>query len=251
VTSRKIRGLCSTLSCILPRDSSVVDRRRSNHVCGGGSHDPAGRSFCRFFRSQRPSVSVPDDSSLHQEQAPRCAASRPSLRAGAGILGAGRCGRLVPRQWRRRRQSAQRRQAQPRSAEEEHEHSGREYERTTAVGASSVAAAPSLIDDAQRWHGCSFSFSFALLFAFCACCFVIHPQCMSVHFCRLQHMLRWKDQPVSKNMSTETRSPGRGWSPSRCSEQCVEQQKAFITLCSPVVPLLSTSKADSGLASEF
>jgi hypothetical protein len=29
------------------------------------------------------------------------------------------------------------------------------------------------------------------------------------------------------------------------------QQKAFITLCSPVVPLLSTSKADSGLASEF
>jgi hypothetical protein len=28
-------------------------------------------------------------------------------------------------------------------------------------------------------------------------------------------------------------------------------QKAFITLCSPVVPLLSTSKADSGLASEF
>ena len=35
---------------------------------------------------------------------------------------------------------------------------------------------------------------------------------------------------------------------------CVVQQKskkAFITLCSPVVPLLSTSKADSGLASEF
>ena len=32
---------------------------------------------------------------------------------------------------------------------------------------------------------------------------------------------------------------------------CVRQQKAFITLCSPVVPLLSTSKADSGLASEF
>ena len=31
----------------------------------------------------------------------------------------------------------------------------------------------------------------------------------------------------------------------RCSK------KAFITLCSPVVPLLSTSKADSGLASEF
>ena len=29
------------------------------------------------------------------------------------------------------------------------------------------------------------------------------------------------------------------------------QQKAFITLGSPVVPLLSTSKADSGLASEF
>ncbi len=29
------------------------------------------------------------------------------------------------------------------------------------------------------------------------------------------------------------------------------KQKAFITLCSPVVPLLSTSKADSGLASEF
>ena len=28
-------------------------------------------------------------------------------------------------------------------------------------------------------------------------------------------------------------------------------KKAFITLCSPVVPLLSTSKADSGLASEF
>ena len=28
-------------------------------------------------------------------------------------------------------------------------------------------------------------------------------------------------------------------------------QKAFITLGSPVVPLLSTSKADSGLASEF
>jgi hypothetical protein len=32
---------------------------------------------------------------------------------------------------------------------------------------------------------------------------------------------------------------------------CFVQQKAFITLCSPVVPLLSTSKADSGLASEF
>src|SRR3954470_24693647 len=30
-----------------------------------------------------------------------------------------------------------------------------------------------------------------------------------------------------------------------------KQQKAFITLGSPVVPLLSTSKADSGLASEF
>ena len=29
------------------------------------------------------------------------------------------------------------------------------------------------------------------------------------------------------------------------------RQKAFITLGSPVVPLLSTSKADSGLASEF
>ena len=28
-------------------------------------------------------------------------------------------------------------------------------------------------------------------------------------------------------------------------------KKAFITLGSPVVPLLSTSKADSGLASEF
>ena len=28
-------------------------------------------------------------------------------------------------------------------------------------------------------------------------------------------------------------------------------QKAFITLCSRVVPLLSTSKADTGLASEF
>ena len=31
---------------------------------------------------------------------------------------------------------------------------------------------------------------------------------------------------------------------------CVSK-KAFITLSSPVVPLLSTSKADSGLASEF
>ena len=30
-----------------------------------------------------------------------------------------------------------------------------------------------------------------------------------------------------------------------------ECKKAFITLGSPVVPLLSTSKADSGLASEF
>src|SRR4051794_15394005 len=30
-----------------------------------------------------------------------------------------------------------------------------------------------------------------------------------------------------------------------------KKQKAFITLGSPVVPLLSTSKADSGLASEF
>ncbi len=30
-----------------------------------------------------------------------------------------------------------------------------------------------------------------------------------------------------------------------------KKSKAFITLCSPVVPLLSTSKADSGLASEF
>jgi hypothetical protein len=29
------------------------------------------------------------------------------------------------------------------------------------------------------------------------------------------------------------------------------RQKAFITSGSPVVPLLSTSKADSGLASEF
>jgi hypothetical protein len=29
------------------------------------------------------------------------------------------------------------------------------------------------------------------------------------------------------------------------------KKKAFITLCSPVVPLLSTSKADGGLASEF
>ena len=32
---------------------------------------------------------------------------------------------------------------------------------------------------------------------------------------------------------------------------CFPLQKAFITLGSPVVPLLSTSKADSGLASEF
>ena len=32
---------------------------------------------------------------------------------------------------------------------------------------------------------------------------------------------------------------------------CSCSKKAFITLCSPVVPLLSTSKADSGLASEF
>ena len=31
----------------------------------------------------------------------------------------------------------------------------------------------------------------------------------------------------------------------------IECKKAFITLGSPVVPLLSTSKADSGLASEF
>ena len=35
------------------------------------------------------------------------------------------------------------------------------------------------------------------------------------------------------------------------SSTCKIMQKAFITLCSPVVPLLSTSKADSGLASEF
>ena len=31
----------------------------------------------------------------------------------------------------------------------------------------------------------------------------------------------------------------------------IGSKKAFITLGSPVVPLLSTSKADSGLASEF
>ena len=36
--------------------------------------------------------------------------------------------------------------------------------------------------------------------------------------------------------------------PLRCSE--IPKTKAFITLCSPVVPLLSTSKADGGLASE-
>ena len=34
-------------------------------------------------------------------------------------------------------------------------------------------------------------------------------------------------------------------------KKCRKGQKAFITLGSPVVPLLSTSKADSGLASEF
>ena len=33
-------------------------------------------------------------------------------------------------------------------------------------------------------------------------------------------------------------------------DRCM-QSKAFITLGSPVAPLLSTSKADSGLASEF
>ena len=53
----------------------------------------------------------------------------------------------------------------------------------------------------------------------------------------------------------ELRTVRRAWQLASSAEikqaQRSKGQKAFITSGSPVVPLLSTSKADSGLASEF